>query len=144
MSFGKRLRAERTDRLRALTVIAAVAASLGMGTTAAPPTTPAPIGIGSGQAQGAAPREFIDEKTRRRRPAPVTNRVKGAGGLRVRIDSRKARRRLLMLMLGRDNSGRQWVRTRRSLRTHEDGRWLLNQPAWKLLKIAEKMGSLSA
>lgn len=143
MSFGNRMRAQRTARTGALTVIAALAASMGMSTTLTPPTTtPASVGVGE---QSQAPKEFVDEKTRRRRPAPVTNRVKGGrGGLRARVDSRKARRRFLMLMLGVENSGRQWVRTRRDLRRYDDGRWLLAQPAWRLKLLAVRMGKVAA
>lgn len=135
MSFAKRMNA---DRPRALMSVLAAAASISLsGAVAAPPVVENSVGA----QQQEAPRDFVDEKNRRKRaPAPVHNKVKGGGLLKRRVDSRKGRRRLIMAMLRTENSGRQWVRARRGLRKTDEGRFVLGLPAWRLAQIAQRMG----
>lgn len=119
MSFGKRLRAER--RTGGL-FVAALVASVGMAGVQAPP---APLGASTQQ----APREFVAEQPKKRRANPtVVNRAKPASDA---WDSRKARRRIIMEMAGRPNTGRQWNRIHRALR-HGNGAHILSFEAWKL------------
>lgn len=139
MSFGNRMRAERSSQFRTLTGLAAILAAAGMGGAVAPSTV-TPIGVSAEQSP-TPQREFVDEKTRRRQSAPKENRVKG-GGLIKRRDTRKGRRRLLMLLLDTENTGRQWVRARRGLRKTPEGQFVLGLPAWKLTQLAQRMGKI--
>lgn len=125
MSFGKRVRSKRkTGGL----LVAALAASVGMGTTVAQPPIVTPSST-------QAPREFVHSEPRKaKKPTTVVNRVtpkKDGRGW----DSRKARRRIIMFMARKENSGRQWRKIRRALR-RGDNSDLLAVPAWKLAIIA--------
>lgn len=125
MSFAKRLRSQR--RTGGL-LVAALAASVGMGTAVAQ----APVVT---QSSTQAPREFVHTEPRKaKKPTTAVNRVKpknhGHGW-----DSRKARRRIIMFMARKENSGRQWKKIRRALRRGENAA-IMTTPAWKLAIIA--------
>lgn len=119
MSFAARLRRKRP---KGLLILAALAGSIGLAANVVPNTSTPET------------REFADTAAPKKRAvAQVENRVKG-GPRRLRWDSRKARRRLLMQLVELPNSGRQWEKVRRAIRR---GPYvaLLSLPAWRLAQM---------
>jgi len=129
VSFGNRMRAKQS---RGALMALALIASAGMAGIAAPP---APTGVSAPNVV-ETPKVFADTSGARKgaqRKKKVGTRRPMSGN--VAWDSRKARRRIIMHMAGRPNTGRQWVRVRRLL-----GRsplsYLMHTPAHKLAVLA--------
>lgn len=132
MSFGNRMRAKQSRVVRSLGAIVAALGVIGVGSAPIPDVT-------TQQAtQQQVSKEFADTAAKRKRTAaPVENKIKGGGGLRVRWDSRKGRRRMLCLLAGVPNTGRQWVRLRKELRASGHAH-LLHMPAWALKRVHDE------
>lgn len=130
MSFSNRMRAKQSrGGIIALALIAATAIGAGQ----------APIPK-AGSANRAEGRDvvFADVRPSEKKKSSAKRRLDLVGGdPRKAWDTKARRRRIIMYMTRRENSGRQWVRVRRTLRRSSLA-YLLNLSVKDLVPLARE------
>jgi hypothetical protein len=128
MSFAKRMRAKQS---KAGLLTAALVAAVGLGVTQAPPP---PAGASQGSSIQRDGVFVAPAKAERKKKRQVGTTGGGRRGGSI-ADGKHARRRWLMTLADRPNTGRQWVIVRRILRRSSIA-YLLNTPAPQIAALA--------